>query len=294
MNLPNLEKGHRITGRWSKKHYTIVRPLGRGGIAGVFLAVDLHSGVYVALKISQDLSSLTREYTIMEKISRKGFCPRVYELDDCSIKGENFNFIAMEYIPGITLKELIGKKVGMAEALSIAGLLAVILNILHRSGFIYCDLKPENIIYDRRKGKIVIIDFGGAVKKGEGVLEFTPVFDRACWGIGSRRADERYDIFALTILLYILLRRRMPYPSKEGIQQILSYARKSKLRIIEKGLLMKYRSMKDFFTELNSLKVLEREKTIRKRYDRILNPLCIVSISIFISLLLITLKKMGF
>lgn len=294
MNLPNLEKGHRITGRWSKKDYTIIRLLGRGGIAGVFLAVDLHSGIYVALKISQNFSSLSREYKIMEEISRNGLCPQVYDLDDCFIKGENFSFISMEYIPGVTLKELIGKKVEIAEALSIAGLLAIILNILHRSGFIYCDLKPENIIYDRRKGKIVIIDFGGAVKKGEGVLEFTPAFDRACWGIGSRRADERYDIFALTILLYILLRRRMPHPSKEGIQQILSYARKSKLRIIEKGLLMKYRSMKDFFTELNSLKVLERKKTIRKRYDRILNPLCIVSISIFISLLIITLKKMGF
>ena len=201
MTVPKLTAGYEVTGRWNKKKYAVISQLGKGGTARVYLALDKVSGNNVALKISENFSSLNREYNIMRLLSANKFSPQVYEIDDCKIMGKFYNYIAMEYIQGTTLKMLINQPIEPKTALSIIKFIAIALGILHKNGYIYCDLKPENIIYDKRKSRIVLIDFGGAVKKGSCVVEYTPVFDRSSWGIGTRRADESYDIFALSMFL---------------------------------------------------------------------------------------------
>ena len=108
--------------------------------------------------------------------------------------GKFYNYINGIHTRALTLKMLINQPIEPKTVLSIIKFIAIALGILHKNGYIYCDLKPENIIYDKRKSRIVLIDFDGAVKKAA-VVEYTLFFDRSSWGIGTRRADESYDIF---------------------------------------------------------------------------------------------------
>ncbi len=88
MTVPKLTAGYEVTGRWNKKKYAVISQLGKGGTARVYLALDKVSGNTVALKISENFSSLNREYNIMRLLSANKFSPQVYEIDDCKIMGK--------------------------------------------------------------------------------------------------------------------------------------------------------------------------------------------------------------
>ncbi|HHU69164.1 MAG TPA: protein kinase [Thermoanaerobacterales bacterium] len=290
MTVPKLTAGYEVTGRWNKKKYAVISQLGKGGTARVYLALDKVSGNNVALKISENFSSLNREYNIMRLLSANKFSPQVYEIDDCKIMGKFYNYIAMEYIQGTTLKMLINQPIEPKTALSIIKFIAIALGILHKNGYIYCDLKPENIIYDKRKSRIVLIDFGGAVKKGSCVVEYTPVFDRSSWGIGTRRADESYDIFALSMLLMILLKGELYNPSKQEFYKIIKESDVLKMEPIKKGLLMKYSNIWEFYRDIKSMK----NTGLNKEYDKILNSILVIAISIFLGIIIAAYKIIGF
>jgi len=290
LTVPKLTAGYEVTGRWNKKKYAVISQLGKGGTARVYLALDKVSGNNVALKISENFSSLNREYNIMRLLSANKFSPQVYEIDDCKIMGKFYNYIAMEYIQGTTLKMLINQPIEPKTALSIIKFIAIALGILHKNGYIYCDLKPENIIYDKRKSRIVLIDFGGAVKKGSCVVEYTPVFDRSSWGIGTRRADESYDIFALSMLLMILLKGELYNPSKQEFYKIIKESDVLKMEPIKKGLLMKYSNIWEFYRDIKSMK----NTGLNKEYDKILNSILVIAISIFLGIIIAAYKIIGF
>ena len=295
MTVPKLTAGYEITGRWNNKKYTVISQLGKGGTARVYLALDKVSGNTVALKISQNFSSLNREYKIMHLLSVNKFSPQVYETDDCKITGKIYYYIAMEYIQGETFKMLINQAVEPKIALSIIKFIAVVLDILHKNGYIYCDLKPENIIYDKGKSRIVLIDFGGVVKKGNCVIEYTPVFDRSSWGIGTRRADESYDIFALSMFLVILLKGKLYNPSKQELYKIIKESKILRMEPIKKGLLMEYSNITEFYRDIRTLEISYiKNKGLNKEYDTILNSMLVIAISIFLCIIIATSKIIGF
>lgn len=295
MPVPKLTAGYKIKGRWNNKKYTVISHLGKGGTARVFLVSDNVLGSTIALKISSNFSSLNREYKIMQLLSVNRFSPQVYEIDDCNIRGKIYHYIAMEYIEGDTFKMIINQPVEPKTALSVIKLIAAILGILHKNGYIYCDLKPENIIYNKERSRVVLIDFGGAVRKGNGVAEYTPVFDRSSWGIGTRRADESYDIFSLSMLLVILLKGRLYSPSKQELSKIIKEMKILRMDPITKGLLMEYSNINEFYNDLRSLKVpYIKNKGLSKEYDVILNSMLVIAISILLCIIIATSKIIGF
>src|SRR5699024_2740420 len=83
------------------------------------------------------------------------------------------------------------------------------LEELHKIGYVFGDLKSENIIVTDKPVKIRLIDVGGMTKIGRSVKEYTNFFDRAYWRLGKRLAEPSYDLFAVTMVLLTVF-----YPRK--------------------------------------------------------------------------------
>lgn len=206
-----------ITGQWSKKEFVVLRPLGKGGFGMVYLVKSLQFGEQKALKVSRDMLTLAREFNVLEKLQNVAggikLVPRVELMDDSEILGRKAFFIVMEFIDGINLRSFLrSRKFSLPEAHILVKLLGVLLNHLHQYGYVYCDLKPENILFDKKQGVMRLVDFGGVREVGSWVLQFTPAFDRASYGCGTRKADPGYDAFALSALMVALITGRDPQP----------------------------------------------------------------------------------
>jgi serine/threonine-protein kinase len=212
--------GDFILGRWTQQRYIVIKTLGSGGFGTVQLVEDVHTSEYRALKISRDMLSLVREFTILQKLNQVSIggrlAPKVDFLDDWQVCRDTYSFIVMEYVEGENLRQLLYKqKFTMREIYMLARLLGALLLVLHSIGYAYCDLKPENIIYDRTRAVFRLVDFGGVRDIGSAVVQFTPAYDRATYGCGTRQADPGYDVFALTALMITLATGKDPHACEE-------------------------------------------------------------------------------
>ena len=75
------------------------------------------------------------------------------------------------------------------------------LDKLHENGWVFGDLKPENLIVTGPPPKIRCIDVGGTTIQGRAIKEFTEFYDRGYWGLGSRKAEPTYDLFAVAMIM---------------------------------------------------------------------------------------------
>lgn len=262
--LTLLPPGTTIQGRWSKRVYQVEKLLGQGGCGSVYLVRDQESWGCYALKVSWDSAMINKEYEVLAKLNSHpqlkslNLVPQVYHLDDLWLAGKFHSYLVMEYIQGITLQELLKKRgaLRVREAVGIALLVSLILEKLHQSNYICGDLKAENFLYNEKNGQITMIDFGGLTKPGNSIKAFTPVYDRASWGQGTRLADWKYDLFALAILIFILISGKNPKPQRQKGWQILllsfpsgqEYWNLSKL--IRRGLAEEYQTAKNISQEL--------------------------------------------
>lgn len=207
--LPYLKKNQIISGQWERNRYKILRLLGSGGNGAVYLVED-EAGVLKAVKVSPDFFGLNGEYRILvflrscSEIQKLNAVPAVFEIDDCKINSRIYYFIVMEYCQGEDLKKYKGK-LSLNDAAIVGRKVAVFLDCLHRTGFVFGDLKPGNIIFDFKTGHTYIVDYGSVTVKGKKLRQFTPSYDRATWQAGVRVADESYDMFSLGMLLAVLL-----------------------------------------------------------------------------------------
>ena len=219
-------KYDRLKGRWSGKVYTLLKKLGAGGIGDIYLVTD-EAGKSYAMKISQDLVSITKEYSNLSKFSGMCFAPKVFELDDCEKNNKLYHFFIMEFIEGYTLRDAITKeKLSFGSKLDIVTILAEVLKGINEQGFVYTDLKYENIMIDKRNGLIRLIDLGSITAIGDRVKEYTPMYDRFNWNAGSRTADLSYQVFAIIILLISMLLNKDINPEAEKLPKVLSRLKK--------------------------------------------------------------------
>ena len=259
MGKCDLGLGNIIVGKWNQRHYKILSKLGEGGIGAVYRVVDLDSGTVCALKISSDMQSITKEYEKLRDFQQLDAIPTVGELDDWVQNEEKMHFFSMEYIRGCDLKKYIrSRKISIQTVIGITLIIGGIFSKFHQRGYVFGDLKLENLMLDEVKGSIRIIDLGGVTAMGKGIKEFTPLYDRASWNMGLRRADEAYDLFSLNMLLaFLLLGEKMPNIS-HGIERVRDGLVQAGLpspllRLMEKVLYQKKVSMNHYLKQLRKL-----------------------------------------
>ncbi|MFS0784159.1 protein kinase domain-containing protein [Bacillus sp. 1P06AnD] len=199
-NQCRVAPGSTIQGKWNKHEYTIYRELGAGANGVVYLA-DFN-GTKVALKLSDNHAGIASEMNVLKSFSKvQGFSLGPYLLhgDDWVKKGGTIPFYVMEYIHGEELLPFVEKRgKDWMEAL----LLQLLTNLehLHASGWVFGDLKPENLLVTFPAHRIRCVDVGGTTPVGRSIKEFTEFFDRGYWGMGSRRAEPSYDLFAVAMI----------------------------------------------------------------------------------------------
>ncbi|MDD2700832.1 MAG: protein kinase [Sideroxydans sp.] len=200
--------------------YRCLKPVGRGGMSSVFLAERLSDKALMALKfadssVSEDSDVLYRfveEYGLLEQVRH----PHVLQIYDQGVTDDAL-FIVMEYLPGGTLKQRIGKN-GMpgADAWRVLREIVHALAEVHERGIIHRDIKPENIML-RDDDSAVLGDFGVARRMHEvrmdGHLDAvvaTPYFMSPEQALGVAE-DDRTDIYSMGAVFYNMLTGRKPY-----------------------------------------------------------------------------------
>ena len=213
-----------MTGR-SIAHYKVGEEIGQGGMGIVYKAFDTHLDRFVALKVlsggiitdSERRSRFVQEAKAASALNH----PSIITVHDIG-RADDIDFIAMEYVSGKTLGELIGRKgMPVADVLKYAIQIADGLAVAHRAGIIHRDLKPANIMVTDQ-GLVKILDFGLAKLTGpathpeaittesvapkttEGRIAGTVAYMSPEQAEG-RAVDERSDIFSFGAVLYEML-----------------------------------------------------------------------------------------
>ncbi len=204
--------------------YRILRPIGEGGMASVFLAVQESLDREVALKVMSPALAANSEFAsrfISEgRITAKLQHPNLVTIYDIGSHAGVY-YLAAEYIPGGTLKERIAEGgLSVAEILDITADIASGLDFAHQKGFVHRDVKPANILF-RNDGRVVLADFGiakaldgsgGATVAGASIG--TPDYMSPEQARGES-VDGRSDLYSLGTVLYEMLTGQTPYQSTD-------------------------------------------------------------------------------
>jgi len=219
-NQYNFHPGTVIHGKWSKNCYTLIRELGYGANGMVYLAEGKQG--YVALKMSDNSMSITSEVNVLKSFSKvpgSTLGPSLLEIDDWETQNNRIPFYVMEYIHGPDLLTFVQKKGGGWSDVLILQLLSD-LNRLHQEGWVFGDLKPENLIVTGPPTRIRCIDVGGTTMIGRAIKEYTEFFDRGYWGGGSRKAEPGYDLFATAMVMINLAYPKRFTRQGDGLVQL--------------------------------------------------------------------------
>jgi len=224
-----LTKGTTLASR-----YEIFEELGKGGMGKVYRVEDKKLGEEVALKlikpeIASDQAMIERfrnELKLARKITHKNVC-RMYDFHE----EEGIPFITMEYVTGEDLKSFMrGKGKIIEEAISIAKQVCEGLAEAHELGVVHRDLKPQNIMIDK-KGRARIMDFGIARSieapgvTSSGMMIGTPDYISPEQAEGEE-ADQRSDIYSLGSILYEMVTGSVPFKGDTALSVALKHKTK--------------------------------------------------------------------
>jgi tetratricopeptide (TPR) repeat protein len=208
--------------------YDVLAHLGTGGMAEVYLARDLQNGRDVALKvIRQELASalgpdrFLQEIAITSRLSHENVRPL---LDSGQAQG--ILYYTMPFVRGETLRDRLKRerRLGLQEALNVAGDLASALDYAHSRGVVHRDVKPSNIFIEHDRA--VISDFGIAMALGtadadrltkSGVLLGTAEYMAPEQCEEGEPVDGRADIYALGCVLFEMLTGQPPFTGRTRV-----------------------------------------------------------------------------
>lgn len=203
--------------------YTILRPLGRGGMAAVYLARQESLGREVALKVltsaQQDDPTAHERFLREARIAASLRHPHIVPIHDFGVHGD-LAYIAMEYEPGGTVAPLAGEKLSPRDALRIVRDIAGALDYAHGRGVVHRDIKPDNMLRGEHGGA-VLTDFGIARLQGapvltaEGTSVGTPLY-MSPEQLRGEKVDGRSDLYSLGVVLWQLLTGDPPYSGHDA------------------------------------------------------------------------------
>lgn len=214
--------------------YTILRELGRGGMATVYLARQDSLGRQVALKVMEPVPGVGDDFTarfIKEgRIIAQLQHPQIVTIHDLG-NVDGLHYFSMEFLPNGTLAEKIVAGLSERQAIDIVRRVANALSIAHDNGVIHRDIKPQNILF-RTDGTPVLTDFGIA-RAASTDLEATALTS-AGMIVGSPRymspeqstsspIDARSDLYSLGCVFFEMLTQELPYRGEDVISLALQH-----------------------------------------------------------------------
>jgi eukaryotic-like serine/threonine-protein kinase len=206
--------------------YRIQRKLGAGGMADVYLAEDQELGRRVAIKIlngrhandDQFIERFRREAKNAAALNH----PNIVSIYDRG-EAEDTYYIAMEFLDGRTLKELIiGRGAAPVNvAVEYARQILSALRFAHRHGIVHRDIKPHNVLVDS-EGRVKVTDFGIARAGTSQMTETGSIVGTAQY-LSPEQArggevDPRSDLYSLGVVLYELLTGKTPFDGETPVE----------------------------------------------------------------------------
>ena len=216
--MPEVSEGSVVDGR-----YRVLQRIGSGGMADVWLAEDTHLQRRVALKVLHSRFAQDREF--VERFRREAESaaglqhPNVVAVFDRS-EFDGTYYIAMQYVEGRTLKELIDAGLTPEQAVKLVRQVLEAARFAHRHGIVHRDLKPQNVIVDAER-KAVVTDFGIA---RAGVSEITQA--GSVMGTPHYLSPEQAqgmdvtpvsDLYSVGVILYEALTGRVPFEAESAV-----------------------------------------------------------------------------
>jgi serine/threonine protein kinase len=220
----NLED--RLVGKLFDGRYRIERKLGSGGMAEVYLAEDEELGRKVALKILNERHA--RDEQFVERFKREArnaaslSHPHIVRIYDRGQFDETY-YIAMEYLDGPTLKELLVRK-GPTPPLTAIKFAREILSALaeaHRHDIVHRDIKPHNVIVSP-EWNVKVTDFGIARSGASQMTEAGSIVGTAQYlspeQARGKPVDQRSDLYSVGIVLYEMLTGTVPFTGDAAVE----------------------------------------------------------------------------
>ncbi|MBU4464720.1 MAG: protein kinase, partial [Actinobacteria bacterium] len=212
-----------LIGRLVDGRYRVRARIARGGMATVYVATDLRLERRVALKVmhghlSDDAVFQSRFIQEARSAARLAD-PHVVNVFDQG-QDDDMAYLVMEYLPGITLRELVReqRRLTIPQAMTIMDAVLSGLAAAHRAGIVHRDVKPENVLL-AEDGRIKIGDFGLArattANTATGQMLLGTIAYLAPELVTRGTADARSDIYALGIMLYEMLTGEQPYKGEQ-------------------------------------------------------------------------------
>ena len=278
--------GKRLDGR-----YEIQELIGVGGMAMVYKAHDNMDDKTVAIKILKDEFLGNEEFIRRFKNESKAIAvlshPNIVKVYDVSF-GDRIQYIVMEYIDGITLKEYIGQQnaIPWKEAVHFTVQILQALQHAHEKGIVHRDVKPQNIML-LQDGTIKVTDFGIArINNGE-TRTMTNKAIGSVHYIAPEQAkggvtDGKADIYSVGVMLYEMLTGKLPFdadsavsvaimqlqndpkPPREINENIPEGLEEITLRAMRKDPKQRYESAKEM---LEAIEVFRKDPTTRFNYS---------------------------
>jgi eukaryotic-like serine/threonine-protein kinase len=211
--------------------YLILRRIGSGGMADVYCAEDTHLGRQVALKVLHRRFAQDQEF--VERFRREASAaaglqhPNVVGVFDRG-KHDGTYYIAMEHLPGRTLKEIVTTEAPLSQE-RVVDLGTQILHaagFAHRHGVIHRDFKPHNVIVDD-SGSVKVTDFGIARAGASEMTETGSIMGTAQY-LSPEQAQGHAvtaasDLYSIGVMLYEMLAGRLPFEGDSAVSVALKH-----------------------------------------------------------------------